>query len=242
MPHTPHRPRMLPMAAGVEYTQMTVLIIDDHPVFRDGVITVLEDERSIEAVHQASSYRAALEVLQERWPDVAIVDISLKDGNGLELLTDIRRRSPRTRCIVLSVHVDPGIVSRAFALGAFGFISKGAGRDELLVALERVNEGSTYLDAEAARAFSAHDNLHRAGKRDWELYQLLTEREREVFLGIARGKTRKQIAYDLGISRKTVDVHQSHINDKLGTHEILEIVRMAARLGLIDLEKWSRDG
>jgi DNA-binding NarL/FixJ family response regulator len=230
------------MVGGVERTPMTVLIIDDHPVFRDGVITVLEQEPSIVAVSEAASYQDAIRAVHEVRPDVAIVDISLKDGNGLELLADIRSRSPQTRCIVLSVHVDPGIVSRAFSLGAFGFISKGAGRDELLLALERVNAGHTYLDAEAERAFSAGDGSQRTGKRDWDLYQRLTEREREVFLGLAEGKTRKQIAYDLGISRKTVDVHHTHINDKLGTRESLEIVRMAARLGLIDLEKWSRDG
>jgi two-component system uhpT operon response regulator UhpA len=222
---------------------MTVLVVEDHPMFREGILTVLEGRPRFEVIAEAESREAAREAAARSQPDVAILDISLADGDGLELLSELAAVSPHTRCVVLSVNVSPETVSRAVDLGAAGFVSKGAPGDELVRALETAaGGGETYFDPGAREALEAGAPAVRPAAHDQERFERLTAREREVFSRLARGLGSKHIAYELGISRKTVDVHRAHLMRKLELTDSLDIVRMAARLGLIDLDDWSRTG
>lgn len=220
---------------------MTVLVVEDHPMFREGILTVLEGRPRFEVIAEAESREAAREAAARSQPDVAILDVSLADGDGLELLSELPRVSPGTRCVVLSVNVSPETVARAVNLGAAGFVSKGASGDELLRALETAaGGGDTYFDPGAREALGAGGAALPSAARDHERFARLTAREREVFSRLARGRASKDIAYELGISRKTVDVHRAHLMRKLELADSLDIVRLAVRLGVIDLGEWSR--
>jgi len=218
---------------------MTVLVVEDHPLFREGILTVLEGRQNFDIVGEAESREEARELARTHRPDVAILDISLSDGDGLPLIEDLSAVSPQTRCLVLSVSVTPETVSRAVELGAAGFVSKGAGAVDLLAALESACAEDPYLDDEAQTALSHTAAPDDTSEIDRSRFELLTAREREVFRRLADGVGSKQIAWDLGISRKTVDVHRSHIMDKLGLDDALDLVKMAARLGVIDIDSWA---
>lgn len=219
---------------------MTVLVLEDHPLFREGILTVLEGREGFEIVGAADSREGARELARVHRPDVAILDVSLADGNGLPLIEELSAVSPATRCLVLSVSVDCETVSRAVELGAAGFVSKGTGSSELISALEHAVAEELYLDGAAQAAFARTVDRRAGQELDRSRFDRLTCREREVFRRLANGLGAKQIAYELGISRKTVDVHRSHIVEKLELHDALDIVRMAARLGVIDIDSWAR--
>jgi DNA-binding NarL/FixJ family response regulator len=220
---------------------MKVLVVEDHPMFREGILTVLEGKPRYEVVGEAATRDAARALAERNQPDVAILDISLADGDGLELLDELPEVSPQTRCVVLSVNVTPETVSRAVDLGAAGFVSKGAPGDELVRALEAAAAADDiYFDAVARSALQERSSSRTPFDGDRDRFSLLTAREREVFARLARGFASKHIAYELGISRKTVDVHRANIMSKLELDDSLDVVRMAARLGLIDLNAWSR--
>lgn len=218
---------------------MTVLVVEDHPLFREGILTVLEGRQNFDIVGEAESREQARELARTHRPDVAILDISLSDGDGLPLIEDLSAVSPQTRCLVLSVSVTPDTVSRAVELGAAGFVSKGAGAGELLAALESAAADAPYLDAEAQSALSHRAAPEDTPAHDRSRFERLTTREREVFRRLADGQGSKQIGWDLGISRKTVDVHRSHIMDKLELDDAFDLVKLAARLGVIDIDSWA---
>lgn len=185
---------------------MTVLVVEDHPLFREGILTVLDGRDGFEVVGEAESRETARELARVHRPDVAILD-----------------------------------VSRAVELGAVGFVSKGTGSGELISALENAATDELYLDAEAQAAFAKTVDRPAGQELDRSRFARLTCRERDVFQRLANGLGAKQIAYDLGISRKTVDVHRSHIMRKLELDDGLDIVKMAARLGVIDMDRWARE-
>ncbi|MFO7780987.1 MAG: response regulator transcription factor [Spirochaetia bacterium] len=220
---------------------MTVLVVEDHPLFREGILTVLDGREQFEVVGQADSRNAARELARAHRPDVAILDVSLADGDGLPLIEELSVVSPGTRCLVLSVSVDCETVSRAVELGAVGFVSKGTASGELISALEHAATDELYLDAEAQAALVKTLDQPAGQELDRSRFARLTCREKEVFRRLANGLGAKQIAYELGISRKTVDVHRSHIMKKLELDDGLDIVRMAARLGIIDMDSWARE-
>lgn len=189
---------------------MTVLVVEDHPLFREGILTVLDGRDRFEVVGEADSRESARELARVHRPDVAILDVSLADGDGLPLIGELSVVSPGTRCLVLS-------------------------------ALEHAATDELYLDAEAQAAFAKTVDRPAGQQLDRSRFDRLTSRETEVFRRLADGLGAKQIAYELGISRKTVDVHRSHIMKKLELDDGLDIVRMAARLGVIDMDRWARE-
>jgi len=197
-----------------------IIMADDHAIVRAGFRALIEHAGIYKVVAEcASVYEARRAALYHR-PNILVLDISLP-GGGLTLLPEVREACPDTAVLVLSMHAGEPYVSDALRRGAAGYVSKGAAADELLVALERLSMGESYLSSD----------LH-VQPMDASV-ATLSERERVVFLRLAKGETPKQVAFDLGISPKTVYLHRTAIREKLGVHTDLQLHQLALSQGLL---------
>jgi DNA-binding NarL/FixJ family response regulator len=205
-----------------------VLLADDHAMFREGVRALLTAE-GIEIVGEAGDGRAAVELAREVPVDVCVVDLTMPLMNGLDAAREIRRLSPQTKAILLTVHSDDAYVLEAFRGGVSGYVLKTQVADDLVRAIREVAGGATYISPGVSSTLVdayRHDR-ERAGVA-------LTPRERHVLQLVAEGKSSKEIAGLLGVSVKTVDTHRGHVMRKLGIHELANLVRYAIRSGLIE--------
>lgn len=202
-----------------------VLVVDDHAVVRAGIRALVSSEPDLEVVDEAGDASEGLR-LAKRWtPDVAMVDLSMPGPQGVELIERLRAHVPRTRILVLSMHTARASVRAALAAGAHGYVVKGAGLDDLAVALRTVASGERFLDPMVSEA--AEDEQPEGGVTS------LTAREREVFVRVAAGRTNREIGAELGVSPKTVDVHRSNLMRKLGVHDAQSLTRLAIRHGYL---------
>jgi len=217
-----------------------IVIVDDHPLFREGLKVILGRSSRFEVVGEAGNGRDALELVTRFRPDVALLDISLPDQSGIELIGEIRRRSKKTHVLVVSVHSKIDYIAEAFKAGASGYVIKESTAERLLHALEYVMRGDYFLDSSVSQ--KVVKNLMewpaREAKIHDDAYRSLTPREQEVMRLLAEGFDTKAVAEKLFISRKTVENHRTNIMNKLDLHGSHELVRYAAKLGLIDVDLW----
>lgn len=210
-----------------------ILLADDHNLFRQGVQRILESQAGFQVVAEASSGLEAIDMAKEHQPDVAIVDIAMKELNGIEATAQILKQSPRTAVLILSMYSDERYVMRAVKAGARGYLLKDTLEEGLIQAIQQVYLGQPFFSPTVASLF------HQAGIRDIQerrgddRYELLTERERQLYHLLAEGKSNKEIAARLGLSLHTVETHRTRIMEKLGIHSIAELVLSAVRRGLI---------
>jgi len=212
-----------------------VVIVDDHPVFRTGVRSILDRNLNIEIVGEAGSCSAALSTVARLRPDIILLDLSLPDCNGLDLTHEFKRISSKSRIVVLSMKTRAETARRAFALGVSGYVTKDSAASHLYKAIMAVMQGQEYVSEDLAPDLHNHD-LH-AEPLEYG-YDLLTAREQEVFRLLAEGKTSKQIAGHLEITAKTADSHKSNIYRKLRIADPMELVRLAARMNVIEPDRW----
>jgi two-component system response regulator NreC len=210
-----------------------VLLCDDHAIVRAGLRVLLEREADISIIGEANDGHEAARLVQRHNPCVVLLDLSMPGGNGVEAIARIRDTAPQSRVLVLSMHATPEYVRPALRAGAAGYVVKGSGLSDLLLALRTVARGERFLGAEAERIVNA-DLLHPAAKED-DL-ERLTQRERDVLQLVAEGQTNRQIALTLGLSPKTIDTHRTSLMRKLGLHDAQAVTRFALRRGLIALE------
>jgi DNA-binding NarL/FixJ family response regulator len=217
-----------------------IIIIDDHPLFREGLKSIIGKDSRYEVVGEAGTGIQGLKITKELKPDLALVDVSLPDQSGIELIRDILKCSPKTLVVIVSMHSKIDYIVKAFQTGAMGYIVKESAADMLLKGMDQVLQGNYYMDTSVS---------HQVVKKlvgmpaketgsDATGYDTLTPREQEVVILLAEGLSIKQIADRLYISPKTVENHRSNIMHKLGLHSAVEIIRYAARLGLIDIDLW----
>lgn len=214
---------------------MTVLLADDHQIFRDGLRPLLTAQPDIEVVAEAETGPEALELARQHVPDIAILDISMPDMTGLEVARHLADELPAIRVIFLSMHSDRRYVIEALRTGARGYLLKDAGFDELLAAVRSVCDGHVYLGA-AVNEQVIRDYLSLADPADSTALAPLSSREREVLKLLAEGLATKQIADRLAISIKTVETHRKSIMDKLEIRSVAELTKMAIREGLTPLD------
>ncbi len=199
-----------PSRSGVK----KAVIVDDHPIVRQGLAKLLSDERDLALCAEAQGAREALEVISKSQPDLAIVDISLSGKTGLDLLKDLRALYPKLPVLVLSMHDEQIYAERALRAGARGYIMKQEGGKSLLQAIRQVLGGQIYVSEKIARAV-----LQRLSEGEGRVtrspVEQLSEREFEVFQLIGQGLGTRQIAEQLHVSAKTVDVHRLRIRKKL---------------------------
>ena len=209
----------------------TVLLVDDHPLFLDGVRAALSSSPDIEVVGEAHDRREALEKTRELHPDVVLMDLNLPDGSGIDATRDILDVSPETRILVITMSVDDDAVVAAMRAGARGYVVKGAGRADLLQAVHTVSAGgAVFSPTVAERLGSFFSGL--AAQPGREMFPQLSEREREVLDLVARGKDNRAIARELFLSEKTVRNNVSTILTKLDAPSRADAIARARRAGL----------
>ena len=215
--------------------KIRVLVVDDHTIIRDGICALLALTGDIEVVGEATNGSEALKMVKEFNPDVVIMDIAMPIMGGLEATRRINKEFPRTKILVLTQHDDKEYVFPVIESGASGFISKAAASSELVSGIRAVYRGDSYLSPAVAKLLVV--NYQRtAGKRTGQnLYDQLTERERDVLKLLVEGYSTKEIADILIITPKTVEGHKTNLMAKLGIHNRIELVKYALRKGIITI-------
>lgn len=209
-----------------------IILADDHQIILDGLARFIAEEPDLEVVGVAKDGLALVELAAEHLPDVAVVDISLPGMDGIEATKHILAQSPDLKVIALSMHQDMKSLVSMLRAGAKGYISKSNASLELIRAIRAVSAGANYLCPELTTAMV---EVFLAGLRDNEYTpaQVLTPREREVLRMLAEGAGSKEIAFELGLSPKTVDAHRHNIMTKLGVDSVAALVKYALREGLV---------
>lgn len=201
---------------------MRVLLVDDHPLFREAVRARLASATRLQVVGEAGSSDEALAQIRATQPHLAVIDIRLgkfADVSGLVLARTVRARHPETSVLICSGFGEDDYVAQAKKAGARGYILKTCRTEEIVKAIEMVAGGACY---------------YSAGIEVVPLASPLTEREREVLKLVVRARSSKEIAKELKIDRRTVETHRVHIMDKLGARNVVEMITVAYRLGLVD--------
>lgn len=210
--------------------RISVLLVDDHAIWRGGVRSMLEDSE-FEVVGEASSGREALETARQLQPRLVLLDIRMAGGDGLDALVALKHEHPRIAVIMLTTYDNPTYMARAVAGGAAGYLLKGVGQEEMLRALRAVADGETLLAREDLVRSLRNVSDTAAGSQD--LIVPLTDREEEVLRLLATGLSNRDMATVLFIAESTVKTHVEHIIGKLGVSDRVQAAVWAARHGLV---------
>ncbi|MPY87326.1 MAG: response regulator [Luteitalea sp.] len=213
-------------------SRIRVLVADDHTIVRQGLISLLQAEQEIEVVGQAADGAEAVAQAAALTPDIVVLDITMPRLSGLDAARRIREAQPTCRILVLTMHDDEEYVLKMTRVGAAGYIVKDGAAAELIEAIRSLAAGRTYFAGRVSHAATGTSRGNDTANHD--PLGSLTNREREVFRLVAEAKTNPQIAKLLGLSPKTVDNHRTRLMEKLGIHSTAELVRFAARHGLLD--------
>src|SRR5579859_3686709 len=211
---------------------LRILVADDHHVVRTGLRTLLESENGWEVCAEAANGREALEKAKELTPDIAVLDISMPLLNGVEATRQIRRLSPKTEVLILTMHDSESLIQEVLEAGALGYILKDDADRSLIAAVKSLQRHKPYLSTRVSDVFSK--TILSASNNSASDRRRLTPREREVLQLLAEGKSNKEIAGLLGISAKTAETHRANIMLKLDFHSITELVRYAVRNKIIE--------
>ena len=212
-----------------------VILADDHNLVLEGIRSLLEKESGIKIAGEARDGLEAIKLASETKPDIVVLDVSMPNLNGIEAASEIRKVSPDSKILALSMHTDKRFVKKMLEAGASGYLLKNSAGSELIQAIETVYKGRTYLSQEIMDSLvrdysSGHD------VREKRLLPELSVRESETLKLLAEGKSIKDIASLLNISVKSVEVYKKQIMEKLNLHNLASLVKYAIREGLTDLE------
>lgn len=219
---------------------MRVMIVDDHPLFREGLKAIVSEADGFTVVAEAGSGSEAMDRALECRPDIVLMDIALPSKNGIQAITELRNQLPDTKYVVISMHSEADYIVEAFRAGANGYMIKKSAATQLLEGLRSVASGGMFLDsALSAEVMQRLVNLSDEEEGENDPVAQLTSRERQVMQHVVEGKSTREIAGELFISPKTVENHRANMMRKLGFSSTVELLRFAARTGVIDLDSWS---
>lgn len=204
-----------------------IVIVDDHPLVRQGLAFSLAAQNGFDVCGEAETESEALAIATEKKPDLMIIDISLKSGNGIDLIRQIKERDSRIKILVISAFQESLYGERALRAGALGFLNKQETQSKLLEAITCVLQGDRYVSPELSRRLISQALTN--GRQPQEPTQLLSNRELEVFRMIGQGLTSGAIANQLHLSRHTIDTHRENIKRKLGARDAGELNRQAVQ-------------
>lgn len=207
-------------------TKSRVLVVDDHPIVRQGLTLLINRESDLTVCGEAEDAHTAMQSLSSTRPDILVVDISLNGPDGLDLLKNVRSRHPELPVLILSMHDESIYAERALRAGAQGYIMKQEATEKVLVALRRILSREIYVSERIANRM-LHRYIGNPSASKPSSIADLTDRELEVFRLIGEGHSTRQIAEELHISVKTVESYQSHIKEKLSLRSARELVQHA---------------
>ena len=209
--------------------RLTILIADDHPVYRHGLERAIDERPELELVGSSADGREALERLQELEPDVAVVDVRMPGLDGLKIVAAAKRDGLRTRIVLLTGYEDSTAAYNALAQGAAGYVSKASDHTELIEAIVDAGEGETVIAPQFAAGIANEIQLRETSERP-----ALTDREAEVLTLLAEGRTAQKIGAELHLSEATIKTHLHNLYEKLGVSDRAAAVATAMRLGLLE--------
>lgn len=216
--------------------KIRILLADDHQVVREGFRALLQAEADFEIVAETGDGLDAVRLVEQHKPQVLVVDLMMPGLNGLEVARQITQRSPRTRIVVLSMHANEAYVLEALKNGASAYVLKDASAAELVRAVREASAGRRYLSPPLSEP-AIDSYIQRARTSDTlDLYDTLTNREREVLQLAAEGHTNAEIAGRLFISPRTVETHRANVMHKIGLRSQTELVRYALQRGILPME------
>jgi len=204
-----------------------ILVVDDHAVVRHGLRELLSRESDLEVIGEAADTQEALRLVEGLSPDLAIVDLSLQDGSGIDLIKRLHAAHPRLRVLVASMHDEGLFAERVLAAGARGYVSKHEPIEKMLDAIRRVLQGEVYLSPQMTARLQSRGAA--PSETSTSPVSRLSDREIEVFEAIGRGRTTREIAETLFLSIKTIETHRENIKRKLGLANNTELIRHACR-------------
>lgn len=216
--------------------KITVLLADDHTLVREGVRRILSAAGDMTVIAEVGDGDAAIRETLARRPDVAVLDITMPKGGGLEAARQIRSRAPEVRILILSMHLQPEYLMESVRAGAHGYLVKDAAAEELVQAVREVCVGNSYYSPAVSQQLSELLRRTLEGEEVQNALERLSPREREVLRYIAEGATNKETAKALGISVRTVETHRDSLMKKVGIKTIAGLTRLALRSGLISDE------
>lgn len=210
-------------------SQINVMLVDDHAVVRMGFKMLLESAQDIKVIAEAENGESAIKLYVEHTPDVVVMDITMPGIGGMEAIERILIKAPHAKILVLSAHEDSVHPKRVLNAGAMGYLTKRSAAEELIKAIHTVATGKKYIEASVAQQMAIQQLSGEQNPVD-----VLSEREFEVFMSLAKGKTTNEIAETLFLSPRTVGTHLYNIKQKLNANNSAEIALIAMRSGLID--------
>ena len=210
-----------------------ILLADDHTLMRQGLRRILEEQGGFEVVAEASSGIEAVEACRRHHPDVAVVDVAMKELNGIEAASQILKECPQTAVLMLSMYSDERYVLRAVKAGARGYLLKNSAGEELIEAILAVQKGLPFFSPAVAQLFEDGMARLKDVMNTQDRFELLTTRERQIYQLLAEGNSNKEIAQRLNLSLHTVETHRWRIMEKLDLHSTAELVLSAVRRGVV---------
>jgi len=214
-------------STGARRGKMRVFIVDDHPIVRHGISLLINQQDDLVVCGEAEDGREALAQITERKPDMAIVDMTLRRANGLELIKNLRALLPALPVLVLSIHDESLYAERAIRAGAKGYLMKQEATEKVLTAIRTVLRGEVFVSTKMRRQLLPPPKKNKAG-RNIPVGQL-TDRELEVLWMMGKGNGTRQIASELRVSPSTVETHRNHIKEKLELNSAIELLQYATR-------------
>jgi len=215
------------MSAGKE---ISVILVDDHPVVRDGYRRLLEQMQNIKVVAESDSGEAGYDYYRQFSPDVFVLDINMPGIGGFETIRRVKAYDSKARILVFSMHSNDMMIQRALEAGALGYLTKQSGMGQMVQAVQQVAQGKMYIDADHAASIAQHKFADTTA----DPIRVLSTREFQLFKLIAEGYSVAQIADTLCISVKTVGVHHTNIMKKLALQNASQLVRLAIRCNVIE--------
>lgn len=207
-----------------------IALVDDHDLVRAGVRRILEAEKDMQIVGEASTGADALDLLDAEDPDVLILDLSLPDLSGIDLMRSILARRPGLKVLIVSMHPEENYARRMMRAGAYGYLNKGEAPALMLEAIRKLSRGSRFVSPKLAELLAYDLTEDRSGI----LHERLSDREFEVFERLVRGAGISEVANELNLSPKTVSTHRSRILQKMNMRNNASLVRYAVENGLLD--------
>ena len=215
---------------------VTIVLADDHTIVRQGLVKLLEAEPNFRVVGEAENGRQAVDKVEKLNPSIVLMDIAMPMLNGIEATRQIKKISPQTRVIILSMHSHNRYINELFSLGASGYLLKNSTGSDIINAIHAALKGDHYLSPSISkRVIQDYISMKKKSATD-DLYGQLSNREREVFQMIAEGRSTKEISDILFISPSTVKTHRVKIMEKLQVENISQLIQFAIRVGIVDIQ------